>query len=282
MALATGAYVINDAMMKIATEDLPPYEVLVLRGIWATAWGMPLVLALGYGRRLPRMFAPRVVCRNLAELGSILCYILALANMPIADVVALGQVTPLIVILGSALLLGERVGALRLALIGLGFVGALMVAQPSGKGVSIYALLALGTAVFAAVRDLIGRRVAPDIPGLVVALSASVIVLVGAAAAHLALEDWMAPDRRSLGLLAGSGLFLFVGHFFIFMAYRIGPTHRVAPFFYSFSVWAVIAGSVVFGHLPNPLALAGILLIIASGLAVVLLDARPGRPAPVA
>jgi drug/metabolite transporter (DMT)-like permease len=44
----------------------------------------------------------------------------------------------------------------------------------------------------------------------------------------------------------------------------------------------VIAGAVVFGHLPNPMALAGILLIVASGLAVVLLDARPGRPAPVA
>ena len=32
-------------MMKLATEGLPPYEVLVLRGISAIAWGLPLLLA---------------------------------------------------------------------------------------------------------------------------------------------------------------------------------------------------------------------------------------------
>ena len=282
MATATCAYVINDAMMKIATEGLPPYQVLVLRGLWATAWGLPLVLALGHGRRLGMMFERRVVVRNLAELGAILCYIVALANMQIADVISIGQVTPLIVILGSAFLLGEPVGGLRLALIACGFFGALMVAQPTGGGVTFFAVLALGNAVGAAVRDLVGRKVRPEIPGLVVALSASVIVLAGAAVAHLLFEEWVAPDGRTLMLLGGSGLFLFIGHFFIFMAYRIGPTHRVAPFFYSFSVWAVIAGVLVFGQIPNPLALGGIVLVIASGLAVVLLDQRRPRPSPVA
>jgi drug/metabolite transporter (DMT)-like permease len=282
MSLATGAYVVNDSMMKIATEGLPPYEVLVLRGVFATAWGLPLLVMLGHRRRLGLVFEARVVRRNLAELGSILCYVVALANMPIADAVSIGQITPLIVILGSALLLGEPVGGLRLALIGCGFVGALMVAQPTGAGLSVYALLAFGNAVFAAARDLLGRRVPPEVPGLVVALSASLIVLLGAGAAHLALEDWVRPDAGTLLLLAAAGLFLFTGHFFIFMAYRIGPTHRVAPFFYTFSVWAVIAGVAVFGHLPNALALAGIGLVVVSGLAIVLLDARGRRPTPAA
>ena len=56
----------------------------------------------------------------------------------------------------------------------------------------------------------------------------------------------------------------------------------MAPFFYTFSVWAVIAGVVAFGDLPNGLALAGIALVIASGLVVVLLDSRSRRPTPVA
>ena len=56
----------------------------------------------------------------------------------------------------------------------------------------------------------------------------------------------------------------------------------VAPFYYSFTLWAVISGLVVFGHLPNALALAGILLVVASGLAVVLFDDRRRRPAPAA
>src|SRR4051794_5402468 len=131
---STGSYVINDTMMKLATEGLPPYETLTLRGVAAVLWGLPLLLLLGHRRQLGMMFEPRVVARNLCETGGILCYVVALANMPIADVVALGQITPLLVILGAAFLLRERVGPLRMALIGLGFVGALMVAQPGGGG----------------------------------------------------------------------------------------------------------------------------------------------------
>jgi drug/metabolite transporter (DMT)-like permease len=282
MVVATGSYVINDTMMKLATEGLPPYEVLTLRGVAATLWGLPLLLALGYGPRLGMVVDGRVLARNLCETAAILCFVVALANMPIADATALGQVTPLLVILGAAFLLKEPVGGLRMALIGTGFVGAVMVAQPTGAGISIYALLALGNAFFCAVRDLVGRRIRPEVPGLVVAVSAAVVVLVGAIAAHLLTETWVAPGWRHIALLTGSGLFLMFGHFFLFMAYRVGTAHAVAPFFYAFTLWAVISGVLVFGHLPNRLALAGILLVSASGLAVVLLDERRRRLAPAA
>ena len=281
MTIATGFYVVNDTLMKLATEGMPPYETLTIRGIWATLWGLPLVLALGYGRKLPMIADGRVLVRNLCETAGILCYVVALANMPIADATALGQVTPLIVILGAAFLLGERVGAVRAALIAAGFLGALMVAQPSGAGISIYALLALGNAVFCAGRDLASRGVRAEVPGLIVAFSAAVVVLAGAAAMHLLTETWVAPGAWHLALLCGSGLFLMGGHFFIFTAYRVGPTRVVAPFYYTFTLWAVISGVLVFGHLPNRLALAGIALVAASGLAVVLLDGRR-RPVPAA
>lgn len=282
MTAATGAYVVNDSLMKLATEGLPPYEVLVLRGVFASLWGLPLLLILGHGRRLGLVLDPAVLLRNLAELGAILCYIVALAAMPIADVIAIGQVTPLVVILGYALILSEPVGPLRLGLIGAGFAGALMVAQPTGAGLSVYAVLALGNAVFAGLRDIVARRVRPEVPGLVVALSATLVVLAGAGVMHLVLEDWVVPRPRELALMTGAGAFLFAGHFLIFMAYRAGPARRVAPFFYTFSVWAVVSGILVFAEIPNPLALAGIVVVIASGLAVVLLDARSRRPGPAA
>lgn len=280
MVLATGSYVTNDTLMKLATEGLPPYEVLVLRGIAALAWGLPFLVLAGYGRQLPLMFEPRVLFRSLCETAGVLCYIVALAHMPIADVGALAQVTPLLVLLGASLLHGERVGGLRAALIALGFAGALMVAQPTGSGISIFAGLALANAVFCAVRDLAGRRVAHAVPGLVVALSAVVVVLAGAIVAHLALETWVAPQPRHLLLLAGAGLFLMFGHFLIFMAYRVGQTRVVAPFYYTFTVWAVISGLLVFGQFPTALTVAGIVLVVASGLAALWLDGRGRRPEP--
>ncbi len=282
MVLATGSYVINDTLMKVATEGLPPYEVLFLRGVAAAIIGLPLLLMLGYGPQWRLMFERRVLTRNFAEMAAVLCYVVALANMPIADASALGQITPLLMLLGVSILFGEKIGAVRMALIGLGFVGALMVAQPTMQGISIYALLALTNAVLCAMRDIAGRRVAANVPGMIVAISAVLVVLVGSGVMHLVTERWVMPELQHLLLLAGAGFFLIFGHLFIFLAYRIGPTGAVAPFYYFFTFWAVISGLVVFGQLPNALALAGIALVVTSGLAIVLLDERRRRLAPVA
>jgi drug/metabolite transporter (DMT)-like permease len=157
-----------------------------------------------------------------------------------------------------------------------------MVAQPTMQGISVYALLALGTATLAAARDLAGRHVPAEVPGMIVAISAVVVVLVGAGAAHLVSEGWVMPRTHHLLLMAGAGFFLIFGHFFIFMAYRVGPTSAVAPFYYTFTVWAVISGALVFGQLPNALALCGILLVMGSGLAIVSLDQRKRRQTVVA
>lgn len=282
MVIATCSYVINDTMMKLATEGLPPYEVLMLRGCAGLLWGLPLMLVLGYGKQLPLVFERRVLARNLAETAAILCYVVALANMPIADASALGQITPLLVLLGASVLFRERIGGVRMALIGVGFIGAIMVAQPTMQGISIYAVLALANAVLCAVRDLAGRRVAAQVPGMIVAMSAIIVVLVGAGAAHLVTEQWVTPQTHHVLLLGGAGLFLIFGHFFIFMAYRVGPTGVVAPFYYFFTFWAVLSGLVVFGQFPNVLAISGIVLVVASGLTIVVLDERKRRLVPVA
>ena len=132
---------INDTMMKLATEGLPPYEVLVLRGLCGRRSGACRCCSLARLRPAAAadVRARGCWCATSARPAAILCYVVALANMPIADASALGQVTPLLVMLGASFLLGERIGGLRMALIGCGFIGALMVAQPTGAGISVYA-----------------------------------------------------------------------------------------------------------------------------------------------
>lgn len=282
MVCSTGSYIVSDTFMKLATAGLPPYEVLLLRGISATICGMFLLSFLGQWRIVPKIFDRWVLIRNLIELASVLCYIVALANMPIANVAALTQITPLIVLIGAALFFRERLSGKSMTLIIVGFAGAIMVAQPTKEGLSLFALLALGNAIFGAVRDLLGRRVPATVPGILVAFGASVLVLVGAIAIHLTLEETIVPNTKHVLLLAGSGLFLFAGHYLLFTAYRLGPTVIVAPYYYFFTVWALIAGVMVFKTLPNLMAITGIVLVIVSGVAIVVVDRFRMRPAPVA
>ena len=51
---------------------------------------------------------------------------------------------------------------------------------------------------------------------------------------------------------------------------RIGPA-AVAPFFYAQRVWAMLFGVAFFGELSDALSLAGMLIIVGSGLFVALL-----------
>ena len=114
-------------------------------------------------------------------------------------------------------------------------------------------------------------------PGLVVAIGAAMIVVVGALIIGLIFERWVMPDGGQLLMLVCSGLFLTFGHMFVFLAYRVGSTGAVLPFAYTSTVWALISGAVIFGVLPNALALVGIGLIVLSGVLVVLV--RRGTPA---
>jgi drug/metabolite transporter (DMT)-like permease len=281
MVMATGFFTCNDAFMKMATVGLPPFEVLFLRGVAGSLWALPVVLLTGNGPALRHVVDRWILFRNTCELLSVLCYVVALANMAIADVIALGQLAPMVLLLGVALVFRDRIGWMRSVLIALGFVGALCVAQPGANGVSPFAILGLLSAIGTAFRDLIGRKVDAKIPSIVVAYGTLLQVMIGAGVASMLFEHWVMPDLQHAVFLACSGLLLSLGHFLIFLGYRTGATSAVAPFYYSFAVWGVVVGMIVFGSVPNLLAFAGIGLIVASGVAVVLVDVRRREPVPV-
>ncbi|HEY1453959.1 MAG TPA: DMT family transporter [Roseiarcus sp.] len=276
MLAATASFVVCDSFMKLVTSDLPPFEVLFLRGVAASLACGALIVALGDWREISTAIHPRALMRAGAETLSVLCYIVALARLPIADVIAIMQTAPLFLILALAFLLGERVGAARLALVLVGFAGALLVAQPGSDGLSPAALLAFASAVLIAVRDLIGRGVPAHVPVMVVTFTTNVMVMAVSAAMSVGFESWRAPTSRHLAFLGFAGLFVTFGHVGLLLAYRLGRTAAVAPFFYSFALWGVLSGVFVFGAVPNALALAGIALIAGSGVAIVLIDQRRG------
>jgi drug/metabolite transporter (DMT)-like permease len=277
MLAGTGAFVVGDSFMKVVTSDLPPFEVLFLRGVAATfACGLLLVV-LGDWRVVSSALHPRALLRAAGETLSVLCYIVALARLPIADAIAILQTAPLIVILAVAFLLRERVGAARVALALVGFAGAVLVAQPGSAGISPAALFAFASALLIAARDLVGRGVPARIPVMVVTFATNTMVMVVSGLMSLGFESWRPPAGWHLAFLGFAGLFVTLGHVGLLLAYRLGRTAAVAPFFYSFALWAVVAGVAVFGALPNALALAGIALIVGSGVAIVLLDQRRGE-----
>jgi len=271
---ATAVFVIGDCFMKLVAETLPPFQVLFLRGLAASAACALLIAARREWGAIAGAVHPRVLLRAVAETASVLCYIVSLARMPIADVIAILQTAPLILIVAAAVLLREKVGPARLVLVLIGFAGALLVAQPDAAGLSAAALLAFASALLIAARDLFGREVPAGIPVSITVLTTTLMVTVAAGALSNCAESWVQPSGRHLVYLGGAGVLVTLGHAGVLLAYRLGRTAVIAPFFYSFAVWGLVAGVVVWGALPNAPALGGIALIVASGVMIVLANQR--------
>ena len=277
MLAATGSFVVGDSFMKLVTEDLPPFEVLFLRGVAASLACGLLLVVLGTGAPFPRRSTLARYCARLERRSACSATSWRSRALPIADVVAILQTAPLILILARRFLLRERVGAARVALALVGFAARYWSPSRGPPGVSPAALFAFASAILIAARDLVGRGVPARIPVMVVTFATNVMVMVVAGLMSVGFESWRAPTGRHLAFLGFAGLFVTFGHVGLLLAYRLGRTAAVAPFFYSFALWAVLSGMIVLGALPNALALAGIALIIGSGIAIVVLDQRRGE-----
>lgn len=274
LVLAMGVFIASDSCMKLALKDAPLFQLVFMRGYASVVLSLMILVALNQAKDIRRMFNPWLVARGLLEVVANFSFTFAILYMAIADVTAIAQTCPLLVLLGARLIYGERLGSLRMFFVGVGIAGALLVAQPGTTAASPFAVLGFVTALAAALRDLITRKVPQDIPALVVAFTVLVALMIAGGIGMVAFEAPVMPGSHHILLMLLAAALLVAGHFLIFIAYRIGPARTVAPFMYTLTIWAVLSGVVLFGDIPNTLAIAGMGLVVLAGLLIIFLDRR--------
>jgi drug/metabolite transporter (DMT)-like permease len=146
-------------------------------------------------------------------------FITALGQLPLANVTAILQATPLILTLLCVAFGLERVGWRGWAAVAVGFVGVLLIVKPSSAGFNAYAGFALLCAVVVAGRDLVTPFISRDVPSVVIALSTTASVGL-AGVLFGAGETWRPPDLAETGLLGAAAVFVAVGN----LAITISPS----------------------------------------------------------
>ncbi|HYF18311.1 MAG TPA: DMT family transporter [Ramlibacter sp.] len=268
MSAGMGAFVTNDAMVKMVSETLPAWQLIFLRGVFAIVALLLLLLAIGALRQLPLLADRRVWVRAALDAVGTMTYLTSLFHLPIANATAINMATPLFITLFAVVALHEQVGWIRWLAIATGFTGVLMVVQPAGAAFNAYALLCLAGTIVHAARDLATRYIDPRVPALLITFSTAIGVTVLSACFGLAERTWTAPGARELALLAAASVFLSAGYFLLTIAMRAGEMSLVAPFRYTGLLFALAFGFIVWGDVPNALAWAGIALLVAAGLSI--------------
>ena len=269
MCAAAACFVVSNALVKHMGQWLPTGQMLFIRGGMA----MLIVFAAAHTSRATRLLgtilsAPVLARAAVEGVGSTL-FLMSLAWLPLANATAIDLTAPLILTGLAVVFLGERVPAQRWLAIGVGFIGVLLIVQPRAGHFNAAALLCLLGTTLHATRDLLTRRIPPSVPSLLVALS-STVALTLVAGAWLLVEGWRPIERAHLGWLALGAGFLAGGVLCTIASLRHIALSTVAPFRYLSLPFALALGFGVWGELPGPLACAGIVLIAASGLWVLL------------
>ena len=103
------------------------------------------------------------------------------------------------------------------------------------------------------------------------AVALSTVAVVGAVSAVVGFFRGFAPmtAEQVMGLGA-AGLLLAVGQGLVFLAFRLAPVADVAPFNYAKTLFGVIVGYFLFAERPDWLTLAGIALVVGSGVGIAL------------
>ena len=279
---AVALFVAMSALVRAASEaGVPPGQSVFFRSFFAIPVILVWLAAAGRLRTGLRVASPLGhVARGAFGTAAMGLGFAGLALLPFYEVQAIGYATPLFLVILAVLFAGERVRLVRLAAVGLGLAGVLIVVWPRLGGgapdsrAALGAALVLASALAAAIAQvLIRRMVDTEETSAIVfwfAVSGSVLAL-------LTLPfGWTLPDARTAGILVLVGLMGGLGQICQTAAYRFADAGLVAPFDYTSLIWALGIGVVVFGEAPEPRALVGAALVVAGGVLIVLRERQLG------
>jgi drug/metabolite transporter (DMT)-like permease len=228
-----------------------------------------LVALTGHFRRLHLALDRVVVVRALFDLLATGLFIAALFHMPLPNVTAVMQAVPITATVMTMIVFKERVEARQLGAIVVGLLGVLLIIKPGASGFNPAVVLAAAAMAAVAVRDLVTRRIGPQIPSAVVTLTTAFLVMAGGAV-WSAVEGLQPMAPQTAATLALAAVFLILGQLLMVQAVRVAGIAATTPFRYTNVVWALVLGWAIFGFIPDSLAFIGIVLIAGSGLYTIL------------
>ncbi|MGP9819309.1 DMT family transporter [Salinarimonas sp. NSM] len=274
MLLAMLLFAVNDTLGKWLVATYSAGQVLLIRSLAALVVLAPFLMRTSPTALLrperPRLQALRVALSTL----EVFCFYVAVAYLPLADVLTYWMAAPIWVAALSPLVLGERVGWRRWSAIVVGFVGVVIALEPSRATISAAAGVSIvGSLAFAGMMLL--SRVLRGTPDTTLVLWQT----TGAGLAGLVLAPfaWVSPTPLDLGLLALLGVLSMMGHVAVNRAFKLADAATVVPYQYTLLFFAAVLGFLVFGDVPRPALMLGAAIIVAAGVYIFLRERAVAR-----
>lgn len=258
--------------VKALGDSVPLGEVIFFRSAFAM---IPLIIFMKIQRNFPNGLKTthpmRHFKRSIFGATAMFTLFAAIQFLPLAEATMLYYLSPLMLVILSAVYLGEQVPRVRWVGVGLGFCGVLVMTLPSMSGhtdkAALWgALLSLLTALLTAVALLQVKKLKQlnESTGAIAFYFALVSLLAGLLTLPL---GWVMPSLKEIALLVGAGIAGGIAHIFMTMSFSYARASVLAPYEYLALPWAMLTGFIFFEELPGfwffaamPLVFGGVIL----------------------
>jgi drug/metabolite transporter (DMT)-like permease len=270
-------FTIMASLIKASAPHVPPGQAVFFRSFFA----LPVILiflAQRHELRTGLKTQNRMghFWRGLIGTSAMALGFAGLGLLPLPEVTAIGFASPLLTVVFAAMFLGETIRLFRIAAVGIGLIGVLVVLSPrlgvqldnaAETAATLGAFLVLGSAAFRALAQIHIRKLAAT------EHTAAIVFYFSITATVLSLltlpMGWVIPTKAEAIYLILAGLIGGTAQIFLTSAYRISQASMIAPFDYASMLFALIFGYVFFAETPTQVMLIGAALIIGAGILII-------------
>ncbi len=272
--LASGlSFVGVQGIVRALGTDLPAAQSAFLRYFFGLLMVLPFLPGM-LRQGLPAGTAKLFIGRGIMQTLAVLLWFYAMARIPVAQVTAIGYLSPVILMVGGALLLGEGLSRLRIAAVAVAVCGALIVLRPGVQVLQLGHLSQIGSALCFATSYMFAKKLSDRAPASLIVAMMTLSVTIGMA--PLAALDWKPFSLHQAAALAVVAGFGTMGHYLMTRAFKVAPMAVTQPVTFLQLVWATTLGAVAFGEPVDGFVLLGGGMIIAAISAVTWAEWRRG------
>ena len=260
--------------VKLVGTRLPAAESAFLRYALGLVFLLPVLRGLlleGLTWQVTKLGAGRAFLHTFA----VTLWFYAMARIPVAEVSAMGYLTPIFVTLGAVVILGERLALRRGLAIVVAILGVLVILRPGIREITPGHIAMLGTTLCFGVSYLIAKRLTDLASADMVVALLSVGVTIGLI--PLTIPVWIAPTSFEVGMLMAVATFAVAGHYSMTFAFRSAPLTVTQPVGFLQLIWSVATGYFLFGEHIDALVILGGTIIVGSVLYLTLREAQLKR-----
>ena len=275
MALSGVLFASLNTISRLMAIEIHPIQALCMRYGAGALLMLPIILRAGLAAYRPHG-AGTFALRGAVHSFGLMLWFTALPHVPLADTTAIGFTNPIFIMLGAAIVMGERLVGARWIAAFAGLGGVLIVVWPNlSAGAGFYTLLMLSTSPIFAVSYLLAKYLARRNPPQVIVVWQSVSITL--CTLPVALWNWTWPASEIWAFTLVAGVIGTCGHFALNSAIRLADLSVTQPIRYLELVWASLLGALVFGDIPGLSVFLGGLVIFVSASAIARWEARQRR-----